>query len=296
MPKLNWHAPDFNFCKNSFLGSDTAPANVYLLRNKYNIEVAQLDGVHFRRYNGKNINRLGYAFPLSENNFDLKNALDILKDDAKERGEILKFCLCDEKQQKAIDNFLAVEWESFVGDSDYIYSRETLSRLSGRKLHKRKNLFNRFMRIYPEAEFLPLTEKNLPDALQIAQQWFTEHDDGDITMQQELSCIKESATYWKELEMHGGIIYVDGEPAAMSMYSILSEQAIDVHFEKAIDKYAVDGAFAAINKFIAASDEVAEFTYINREEDMGIPGLQKVKEEYQPDFKLKKFYGVVTGK
>ena len=293
MSKLNWRTPDFNFCKNSFLGSDTAPANIYLLREKYKIEIAELDGVYFRRYNGENVNRNGYAFPLSENNFDLKDALNILKDDAKARGEILKFCLCDEKQQKAIDNFLKVDWESFNGDSDYIYSRETLSRLSGRKLHKRKNLFNRFMRIYPETEYTAINEKNLSDAVHIAEQWLIEHDDGDISLQKELSSIKEAATYWKELEMHGGIVYVEGEPAAMSMFSILSEQCIDVHFEKATDKFAVDGAFAVINRFVAASEEVAEFTYINREEDMGIPGLQKVKEEYQPDFKLKKYYGNV---
>lgn len=216
-----------------------------------------------------------------------------MKDDAKNRGEILKFCLCDEKQRKAIDNFLKVDWESFGGDSDYIYSRESLSRLSGKKLHKRKNHFNRFMRIYPESEYVSVTEKNFQDALYIAEQWFIEHDDGDISLQRELSSIKEIFTFRKNFEFFGGILYADGEPAAMTIFSVLSPQCLDIHFEKAINKFAADGAFSVVNRMMASSKEAEIFTYLNREEDMGIPGLQKAKEAYQPDFKLKKYYGNV---
>ena len=273
------------------MGSDTSPVNIYLLREKYNIEVAEFEGIVFRRYNGSNINRRGYGFPISPAPFDLNGALNILEEDSLERGEVLSFCLCDEKQVKAIDKFRTIDWKSFGGDGDYIYSRESLSRLSGKKLHRKKNHVNRFMRIYPESQYLPLTPERLPDALKIAELWLVEHDDGDISVQREFQSIKEAAENWDKIGMSGGVLYADGEPAAMTMFSVLSPQCLDVHFEKATDKFAADGAFAVVNQCMVSSKEAANYIYINREEDMGIPGLQKAKESYQPDFKLKKYYG-----
>lgn len=294
MIKLNWHAPNIGLLLNSSLGSDTSPVNIYLLRGKYNIEVAELNGIFFRRYNGANINRRGYGFPLSANIFDLNKAIRILADDSQERGEIFSFCLCSEKQCKEIDKFCSVDWKSFGGDSDYIYSRENFARFSGKKFHAKKNHFNKFIKTYAEVKYLNLTPDLLPDALNIAEQWLSEHED-DNTLQSELSNIRETVDNWEKFGMKGGILYADGEPAAMIMFSALSEQCIDVHFEKSTNKFAADGAFAAINKFMASSKDLQAYKYINREEDMGIIGLQKSKESYRPDFKLKKYYGEVFG-
>ena len=293
MFKLDWHEPNFIAQKNFSFASDTSAVNLYILRKKYNIEVAESGDIFFRRYNGANINRRGYGFPLSDKNFDLNSAIEILKADSDLRGETLRFCLCNEKQRRAIDECLAVDWNSFGGDSDYIYSRESLARLSGRKLHGKKNFVNRFKRVYPEAQYLPLTAENLPDALHVAEQCFSEHDDGDISLRGELSSIREVVTNWENLGMCGGVLYADGEPAAMIMFSALSAQCLDVHFEKATNKFAANGAFAVVNQCMASSAAATAYTFINREEDMGIDGLRRAKEAYQPDFKLKKYYGEV---
>ena len=295
MLKLDWHEPNFIAQRNFSIASDTSTANLYFLRKKYNIEVAEFNGILFRRYNGANVNRNGYGFPLFDKNFDLNAAIEILKADSILRGENLRFCLCNERQCKEINKFCNVDWKFFCGDSDYIYSRESLSRFSGKKLHRKKNHFNKFMRVYPESKYLPLTTDLLTDALNIAEKWLSEHDYEDISLQNELSSIHEAAGNWENLGMQGGILYADGEPAAMIMFSALSEQCIDVHFEKSTNNFAADGAFAAINKFMASSNDLETYTYINREEDMGITGLQKSKESYQPDFKLKKYYGDVFG-
>lgn len=294
MIKLNWQTPNIGLPSNFSLGSDTSPVNIYLLRKKYDIEVAEFNGIFFRRYNGSNINRRGYGFPLSAKIFDLKKAIRLLAEDSQERGEVLRFCLCSEKQCKEIDKFFRVDWKSFGGDSDYIYSRESFARFSGRKFHAKKNLFNKFMKTYEEVKYFNLTPDFLPDAFNIAETWLAEHED-DETLQSELSSIRDAVDNWENLGMKGGIIYADGEPAAMIMFSALSDQCIDVHFEKSTNKFAADGAFAAINKFMASSEDLESYKYINREEDMGIIGLQKSKESYKPDFKLKKYYGEVFG-
>ena len=92
----------------------------------------------------------------------------------------------------------------------------------------------------------------MADALHVAKQWFAEHDN-DVSLQGELLSIREVVANWNDLGMKGGVLYADGEPAAMIMFSALSDQCIDVHFEKATNKFAQGGAFTAINRFMASS-------------------------------------------
>ncbi|MBR2520091.1 MAG: DUF2156 domain-containing protein [Selenomonadaceae bacterium] len=292
MMKLDWHEPNFISQRNFSLASDTSTVNIYLLRKKYNIAVSEHDGILFRRYNGAKINRNGYGFPLSTNFFDLNAAIELLKADSLSRGENLRFCLCNEVQRAEIDKFCNVDWHFFDGDSDYIYKRGSLAELTGRNLHRKKNFFNRFMKTYSEIKFLPITTENLPEALNIAENWASEHDLDD-SLRNELSSIYDAANNWQNLGMRGGILYANGEPAAMVMFSVLSEQCIDLHFKKSTKKFAVNGSFTAIIKFLASLKELEDYEYINFEEDMGIVGLKNAKSAYRPEFKLKKYYGEV---
>ena len=293
MQKLDWHEPKFISQRNFSLASDTSAVNLYILRKKYNIEVAERDEILFRRYNGSNLNRNGYGFPLSDKNFDLNAAIELLKHDSASRGENLRFCLCNDAQRAEIDRFCRVDWHFFDGDSDYIYKTDDFARLSGKKFHAKKNHYNKFMKTYAEVKYLPLTTDLLPDALKISEKWLDEHDFNDVFLQNELVGIREAAENWQNLEMQGGILYANGDPAAMIMFSTLSEQCIDIHFEKSTKKFALNGSFAAINKFLASSTALKPYKYINREEDMGIIGLQQSKTSYKPDFKLKKHFGEV---
>ena len=125
---------------------------------------------------------------------------------------------------------------------------------------------------------MPITTENLPIALNIAEKWLSEHDSDDISLQNKQFSIHEAADNWEKLGMKGGILYANGEPAAMIMFSILNEQCIDAHFEKSANKFAQIGAFATIKKFMASAGENSTYQYINLEEDVGIIGLKRAKE------------------
>ena len=77
----------------SYIGSDAAFANIYLLRKKYDTLIALQDGFLFRYYNGQG-SRRGYAFPLGVG--DLQKELELIIQDAHASGRPLEFCLVDE--------------------------------------------------------------------------------------------------------------------------------------------------------------------------------------------------------
>ena len=89
----------------------------------------------------------------------------------------------------------------------------------------------------------------------------------------------------KKLQMTGGIIYVNHIPSAFTLGEPLTADTFDVHFEKADD--SIDGIYPMINQSFV-THELQAYTYVNREEDLGLPGLRKSKMSYVPDILYKK--------
>ncbi|MHB1014773.1 MAG: phosphatidylglycerol lysyltransferase domain-containing protein, partial [Desulfurivibrionaceae bacterium] len=64
------------------------------------------------------------------------------------------------------------------------------------------------------------------------------------------------------------------------------------HFEKAMPQF--HGLAQLINQWFAKNN-LADFAYINREQDLGIPGLRKAKESYFPERLVEKVRIVLDG-
>ena len=91
--------------------------------------------------------------------------------------------------------------------------------------------------------------------------------------------------------MIGGIIKIEERIVALTLGERLSNDTFDIHFEKAFAD--VDGAYPMINQqFII--HELSDYTYVNREEDMGVEGLRRAKESYRPAYMAEK--GILTKK
>lgn len=85
----------------------------------------------------------------------------------------------------------------------------------------------------------------------------------------------------KELELTGGVLYVNGEVVAFTIGEPVSEDTFVVHIEKAFAD--VPGAYPMINQQFV-EHECMNYKYINREEDTGAEGLRKAKLSYHPAF------------
>ena len=295
---LEWSIPEaededwINSCiaVSGTMASDASFANIYLLRNKYSTKISRYKDFIIRKYSGKGA-RCGYTFPLGKG--DVAKALAEIEKDAKECGERLQFAFVTEEQKEVLENAMPARfcYSSDAGDSDYIYLRSELASLSGKAFHKKKNHFSKFVRTYPDYKYYEIGACNIYDAQKVADAWYYEHlQDEDASQLAEYKAIKEALENFEELGLIGGIIYVNDSPCAMTIASKINENTVDVHFEKAVGEYALNGGYAAINKLF--SENLDGVTWLNREEDIGIEGLRKAKLSYRPKIMLKKYSAV----
>ncbi|MEK6726351.1 MAG: DUF2156 domain-containing protein [Deltaproteobacteria bacterium] len=163
---------------------------------------------------------------------------------------------------------------------DYLYLREDLVSLPGAKLHKKRTLINAFVDNY-SYEGTPLTEERKEDALNILEKWREERGLGDY------SAAREALEKADELQLCGGIYYVNGQPAAYTLgEEITGGEAFVIHFEKAIGKYK--GLYQFVNQSFATILPM-KYRTINREQDLGDEGLKQAKMTYRPVGFVKKY-------
>ena len=284
-----------------YIGSDAGFANIYLLRKKYDTLIALQDGFLFRYYNGLG-SRRGYAFPLGGGDF--RKALDWIVEDAHESERPLEFCLVDEPRaqilreyfEKAVSNRAepVLHFENNRNDSDYIYSAENLATLPGNQYKKKRNHISRFKRTYGENwEFKAYPENDITaDILKVSQKWYEENDGiSNDFLRLEHESIEKALQNREFLGLRGGVLYINGEPVAMTLASPISQDVLDVIYERSVGDFEHNGAYAVINQQCARRCQ--NFLYLNREEDMGVEGLRKAKLSYKPEMILEKFYGEV---
>jgi hypothetical protein len=172
--------------------------------------------------------------------------------------------------------------------ADYVYSRDDLAFLPGKKFHKRRNRLVKFLReeagIYAFQELGP---EHLGPCLDLARGWCTIRCAADKpTTFLETDAAVEALTYREALGLRGGVILLEGRVAAFCLGEELDPETFVVHFEKAEPER--EGLAQLINRDFCLH-ALAGYRYVNREQDLGDPGLRQAKESYHPVFLAAKY-------
>lgn len=170
---------------------------------------------------------------------------------------------------------------------DYIYLRESLVELKGKKLHGKKNHLNAFKNTYPDWKFEHITSENIDECWQMNEEWSRQNEMSlGSGLLKEKTALRTAFDNFFEEGLVGGLIRVDGKVIAYSMGHKLNSDTFVVHFEKAFAD--IRGAYQIINQQFA--QHCCEgYTYINREDDTGLEGLRKAKLSYLPQILLTKY-------
>lgn len=184
-------------------------------------------------------------------------------------------------RQNLILEELRDEWE-------YVHSTAELIELKGNKFSQKRAYVKAFINNY-NWEYVPLLPEDFADLLAFQKKWRKRRESNpkhNPALQAEEQALERALLAWDDLPLLGALLKVDGVTVAYTIAEELDSETLDIRFEKAFSEYA--GIYQALNKFFLER-QAQNYRWVNREEDLGNPGLRDAKLSYHPVRFIKKF-------
>jgi hypothetical protein len=219
-----------------------------------------------------------FRMPLGKFDLDVFNAVFQL---AKKEGSKSPIGLIDNQMKnhilKIYPNINFIEDREYF---DYIYLSSDLADLAGSDYRKIRNRLNKFISRY-NYTVEKISEDNMADINKFLKRWCLWRDcDSDILLENEKKAILYSMSHFFDLNLSGLAILINGKIEAIAVYEKMSPNTGVVHYEKGSPDF--DGIYKAVNQETAKILQ-KDFKFINRQSDMGLPGLRKAKMSYRPN-------------
>ena len=278
--------------KNSFLKKkSTASEDCFLgflvWQEKYKFKKVNLQNAFAIRLENKS----SYWFPFADSEEDAVNAIYELMADKN-----ICFERITQEQKVFLETYFKdlFSFEDDRGNYDYLYDIDSLCTLSGRKLSKKRNHINGFLQSYGDWNVQKINSLNIQDVLEFAGQWYQkksgcDSEIGDESLAYEKKALLQIVPQIEKIGADGIVLYVDGKVAAFTVGMKISETVYDTVFEKADEQ--IKGSYNIINREFARylKMKYESLKFINREQDLNLPGLRQAKLSYMPCKLVEKF-------
>lgn len=175
---------------------------------------------------------------------------------------------------------------------DYVYRAEDLAWLKGNRYAKKRNLVKQFTRDYVdrgEVSLESITAAVFAECADFLEEWCLQRgcekaDDED------LACEKQAALNMlaniERYDVRGLLLRIAGEVCAFGIGTRLTADMGALHFEKAD---ASEKGLYQYFDMMCARRLFPDCRFINKESDMGVPGLAKAKRSYYPVKRVKSY-------
>lgn len=167
---------------------------------------------------------------------------------------------------------------------DYLYEREAFVTLAGSRLHGKRNFVKRFYKMHPNAQISPIGAFDRAALNRFLNDWYENRElTEDLILEKPM--IQEGLNMLDELGLIGVVLHEDNQIFGLSFGAPCSSDTFAVHIEKA--ERDVVGAYPALAQGLAKVVP-EQYRFLNREEDLGVAGLKKAKEDWKFIKRLKK--------
>ena len=165
---------------------------------------------------------------------------------------------------------------------DYIYDNQQLRDCTGNKLRKKRNLIKQFLQNNPDFQLIPLQKSTAGRFEILSMRLNSKLEDCDF-IRDENKVISFACKNFRELSLHGVILNCKSSgDTGFAIWSELNQNIADIHFEKA--DHTVKGAPQFLTQQLASILCDAQIKYMNREQDLGSPGIRQAKHSLDPVF------------
>lgn len=262
--------------------SDFTIGGLFMWRDYFNIEYLIKDESLFFKLDlleRKNM----FTFPIG---IDFRKNIEFLKKYSTLNNLPLIFSIISDKELSILkENYEIVDIKNERAWEDYFYLSEDLIELKGRKFNTQRNHINKFIRTYPEYQFVEINKDNINLAIDFLINFYKEYEKTSSISIEEKNITFELFDNYFKYNMLGGMLKVDDKIIGISVGEIIND-TLFIHTEKADRNYL--GVYQMLNNEFA-KHYGENTTYINREEDVGDEGLRRAKLMYNPVELLKKY-------
>lgn len=259
--------------------------NLYIWRHAYGAKITRFDDVIFLLSWRADPEDSFVLPPLSDAATldQVRACLDLLR----QEGHDPKFCRAE---RDVLDRLGITDAEFDVqsdrDDWDYLYRIQDLIDLPENLYPDKVRHIRHFEQRF-KFEYRPITPDLVPACQELQDLWCDDkHCDLYSSLRAEGRAVKEILGRLDELSIRGGAILVNDRVQAFTLGEPLNDDTVVIHIEKATPD--LHGAFQVINQQFLIH-EWADRQYVNREQDVGDPGLRKAKESYLPVRMVEKF-------
>ena len=277
-------AHNYHLCEYCFV-------DLYIWRGHYHTQICFFEDFLLVKMQDTESGQEMYLAPIGEGS--LCKPIAALLEDAAERGNPFIMVSVAQDMISRIEACCPGQFAFSYneGAADYVYLSEKLQTLAGKKLQSKRNMVNRFLANYEGRwSYEDITPENVRDALNFHFKWCEMNGcSREKAFFGETCAIGIGLNYWKELDLRGGILRLDGEVIAFTFGCKATDDMYVVQIEKA--DHNIQGAYQMINQQFVKHN-CTDVLYVNREEDLGLEGLRKAKHSYYPEFMAKKYVAV----
>ena len=274
-------------CQHSF-------ASLFCMSEKYGDHICLKDGYLFvLRTRQCTENQRVYLFPMGDptNRDGLIQAIRDILDDAHAHGTRACFRTVTQKASDLLLELFPGKFHSAYDRdyAEYLYAHDKLANLPGAEMASKRHDLNTYYRTYGDRTVIePIRPEHLENILAFQKYWLEDYLGGeeDVQLDCENIAIQRGIAHFFELGFSGIVVFVDGRLVGYAYGVPLSDDYYDVIIEKGDRR--ISDIYRVLNRELVRMC-CQNFSWINREEDVGVEGLRKAKLSYKPDRLIEKY-------